>query len=220
MRAFLGFIGVAATLAIAPVANAVVIVNFDDGKGGLSAGETSFATFSPGSLGGVTGSGFVIQSGNTSIGADPAVGGQGDPYIAVQTDGVANFSFAGLTGGGVSQVGLDYGSADTYNYFTLAFADGTSQTFSGQSVIDVGIADGNQGSSRTNGRLTFASTDSLITQFTLGSTGIALEADNIGVLSAVPEPSTWAMLLIGFGAIGAGMRRRKAATPRVKYSFA
>lgn len=29
------------------------------------------------------------------------------------------------------------------------------------------------------------------------------------VQSAVPEPSTWAMLLVGFGAIGASLRRRK-----------
>jgi hypothetical protein len=33
--------------------------------------------------------------------------------------------------------------------------------------------------------------------------------------SAVPEPGTWAMLLVGFGAMGAAMRKRKLATPRV-----
>ncbi len=37
---------------------------------------------------------------------------------------------------------------------------------------------------------------------------------------AVPEPATWAMMLIGFGAIGGAMRRRKATASRVNYSFA
>lgn len=35
--------------------------------------------------------------------------------------------------------------------------------------------------------------------------------------AAIPEPSTWAMLLIGFGAIGATMRRKRQ---RVSYSIA
>lgn len=35
---------------------------------------------------------------------------------------------------------------------------------------------------------------------------------------AVPEPGTWAMLLIGFGALGAAMRRRNAV--RVGFRFA
>ena len=43
--------------------------------------------------------------------------------------------------------------------------------------------------------------------------------DNISVTAvngAVPEPATWAMMLIGFGAIGASMRRRSklTATPQ------
>ena len=33
--------------------------------------------------------------------------------------------------------------------------------------------------------------------------------DNISVVAAIPEPSTWALMLLGFGAIGASMRRRK-----------
>lgn len=34
--------------------------------------------------------------------------------------------------------------------------------------------------------------------------------DNLSFASAVPEPSTWAMLFLGFGAIGLMMRRRQA----------
>ena len=33
--------------------------------------------------------------------------------------------------------------------------------------------------------------------------------DNIVVTTGVPEPATWAMMLIGFGAVGSAMRRRK-----------
>ena len=39
-----------------------------------------------------------------------------------------------------------------------------------------------------------------------------------GMAGGVPEPATWAMMIIGFGAIGASMRRRKQ-TPRVRYSM-
>ena len=34
-------------------------------------------------------------------------------------------------------------------------------------------------------------------------------ANSAPVAAAVPEPATWAMMLIGFGAVGYGMRRRK-----------
>lgn len=34
----------------------------------------------------------------------------------------------------------------------------------------------------------------------------------------VPEPTTWAMLLMGFGAIGTALRRRKDKAPRVRFA--
>ena len=50
------------------------------------------------------------------------------------------------------------------------------------------------------------------------ATGIAYEIDDIaGILasndnpSAVPEPATWALTIIGFGIIGVGARRRRSA---------
>lgn len=39
-----------------------------------------------------------------------------------------------------------------------------------------------------------------------------------GVTGAVPEPATWAMVILGFGVVGAAMRRRKNATAQVSYA--
>ena len=69
-------------------------------------------------------------------------------------------------------------------------------------------------------------------KFTLSGSGISsLEFDFVpgistakqfrveGLSSAVPEPATWAMLLIGFGAIGSSLRRRKPNTQRLRISY-
>ena len=38
------------------------------------------------------------------------------------------------------------------------------------------------------------------------------------VLTAVPEPATWAMMLAGFGMIGFGLRSRRKQAARVTYA--
>lgn len=197
-------LGSTAALADAPLTSGGT-ATFTGGTGGLGAGETLYASFSPGSTGGVPPS--MIYTGSPSgIAADPAVGGQGDPYLAVLAGQTATFAFAG----GLSQLGLDYGSADTYNFFQLFFSNGTNQILTGQNIIDFGTADGDQAAPRTNGRLTFlAGAGPSITGLTLTSSANSLEVDNFGVISAVPEPSTWAMMLLGFGAMGVSVRRRR-----------
>lgn len=208
----------AAMVAGSSAAQATVTIDFGDGTGGLGTGEVLYANFDTGptSYGAISGSNYAVLTGNVNgAGADPAVGGQGDPYLSVGTPstGTASFSFAGLDGGGAIQIGLDYGSADSYNSFILYLSDGTTETYTGQQVIDIGLADGNQQASNTNGRLTFSSaTGQFITRLDLTSSQAALEVDNIGVVAAVPEPSTWGMMLLGFGVIGASLRRRRRVT--------
>lgn len=52
-----------------------------------------------------------------------------------------------------------------------------------------------------------------------GANALRVSASNtLAVDSAVPEPATWAMMLVGFAAIGMGMRRRQQQT--VRYTFA
>lgn len=40
--------------------------------------------------------------------------------------------------------------------------------------------------------------------------------DDIRLVSAVPEPATWAMMLLGFGGIGFAMRRRRSSNGRLQ----
>lgn len=44
----------------------------------------------------------------------------------------------------------------------------------------------------------------------------AFKLRSVTVDAAVPEPGTWAMMLIGFGAIGTAMRRARRATPKLR----
>ena len=48
------------------------------------------------------------------------------------------------------------------------------------------------------------------TVFTAGDDNIGPVIDNVVLdIAAVPEPTTWGMLIAGFGAIGGTLRRRK-----------
>ena len=47
------------------------------------------------------------------------------------------------------------------------------------------------------------------------STKEAFEFDNV---AAVPEPATWAFMILGFGAIGGAMRRQRKANVKVSYA--
>jgi len=42
--------------------------------------------------------------------------------------------------------------------------------------------------------------------------GASLTISSVGAVSPVPEPATWAMMLIGVGAVGASARRRRIKT--------
>ena len=200
-----------AVFAGATTANAAATFTFNGGAG-VQPGETVFATFDggPSTYGGITGS-YIVQSGSNGNGADPAVLPMGDPYLSVLGGQSASYNFGPS---GLQQLGLDYGSADPYNTFILSFVTGPNQTFTGSDIV--AGADGNQTQARTNGRLTFRSiAGNGITGITLQSSQNSLEADNFASIGAVPEPSTWAMMLVGFGAIGVGMRRsRKTSAVR------
>ena len=80
----------------------------------------------------------------------------------------------------------------------------------------------NESTSAVNyGYLTLTSTGPLgfpatVNGWTFENSGGAITVP--GVAPAVPEPATWAMMMLGFGFMGAAMRRTRATTLRVRYA--
>ena len=113
------------------------------------------------------------------------------------------------------------------NIGSLSFLWGTPDNFN---LLDVLDGDGNSiFSFRGNPDVSTTLADSLVTlnfdDATSGSvkalrftaTGTAFEIDNVAV-RAVPEPGVWAMMLIGFAAMGFSLRRRENKKLRVRFA--
>ena len=102
------------------------------------------------------------------------------------------------------------GSIDTYNSFQLLSKTGSViQTFSGSAFL--GGPSGNQVLPNTNRLITLTRSngDPLIGGIRILSSGNSAEVDNVRFISAVPEPSTWLMMILGVGIAGAALRRRR-----------
>jgi len=85
------------------------------------------------------------------------------------------------------------------NFFDVVF--GTTQLFTATDSSVFGFT-----TFSTTAVATGATTD---LSFTFRQDPSFFRLDNISVNAAVPEPGTWAMMLVGFGAIGYSMRRRR-----------
>lgn len=119
--------------------------------------------------------------------------------------------------GDILTLSLIWGSVDYYN--TLTFLDSSYNVlaaFTGSQIFDP--ANGNQTDPNTNPLVTFLLTGDDVANFAylgLTSPQNAFEVDNITVNNAVPEPGTWALMLIGFGGMGFAMRRTRKQSARL-----
>ena len=103
--------------------------------------------------------------------------------------------------------------ANSISYTNLMFTDSVT---AGQALAGASAADGQvlirllEGIAPGDFTLSGTITQSWTVGQRPGGSALATQLKLLA-LPAIPEPGTWAMLIAGFGLVGAGMRRRRAA---------
>ncbi|GAA4779462.1 PEPxxWA-CTERM sorting domain-containing protein [Novosphingobium ginsenosidimutans] len=208
-----------AIAAMAGTAQAATVVVTNGGAATFAASKTSgpgtkVVTFDGAAPAGVavTLSGASIVTGSLSGQYAQPFGSDGSKYLSVF--GGTSATILDLIAPGYSKLSFYLGSIDTYNSFQLLnTTGGVIGTFAGSVLL--GGPSGDQGLPTTNRLITFTrgSGDAAIGGIRILSTGNSAEVDNVRFISAVPEPSTWLMMILGVGIVGAAMRRRNQARP-------
>jgi hypothetical protein len=176
----------------------------------------------PAMLGGVTFSGGAIIVNNavgTAAGISATPAGDNTNYMSILGGKSETLTF---TGGSKNTFGLYWGSIDTYNeiqFFSGATSVGDyfGNTLNATPPVEY---NGDQSSLHTNAYILF--TGSSFDKVVLSSSSNSFEFDNLYVaggsrVGGVPEPSTWAMMVLGFAGIGFLAYRRKN---KVAFRFA
>jgi hypothetical protein len=196
----------AAMLALAAPAAAVTYTSAPGAPDpGPATGEQFVVTFdAPAAAGYSWSGGLQTATGNLgSVYAAPALDNTVFGYVSsANTPNTATLKTPSL-----KSISFYWGSIDTYN--KLEVLDSVGNVLATVNGADISAANGNQTAPATNRRI-YLSADpgEAIGGLRFTSTGIAFEFDDFAA-SAVPEPATWAMLIAGFGLVGAAARRRR-----------
>jgi hypothetical protein len=151
------------------------------------------------------------------LGADPNNLQPGDivyettEYQTVENGGYA--SIEALNNLYFATFSLYMGSPDTYNHVSFRLYNGNTllQTLSGDDIWNGGENEDN-GDQQWGRRIYYDMGDSKVTKIEFQSTGNSFEFDGLAATTAtIPEPSTWTMMILGFGAAGAMVRARRRA---------
>jgi|JI10StandDraft_1071094.scaffolds.fasta_scaffold226895_3 hypothetical protein len=139
------------------------------------------------------------QGGNT-YSADPT------RYASVQRDTVSTLSVR--DGAYLTDFSFYMGSPDAYNRVTFNYIGG-SQVLDGANIWS-GPAFGGDRAKGFRVYYDFGGAKVTSIVFSTGASN-AFEFDGLAGTVAVPEPATWAMMIMGFGVAGAKLRRRRTA---------
>ncbi|WP_375290803.1 PEPxxWA-CTERM sorting domain-containing protein [Qipengyuania sp.] len=150
--------------------------------------------------------------------ADGLFPGSDAGNIFISTNRATNpLVFSNFTGG-VSAIGGFFFGSDISGSPSFASAITLTVTDNTGSVIEVIL---NPNTSSFRGFTSTGTITSLSASTTQPSSGFVWpSADNLtlaqAVAGAVPEPGTWAMMILGFGVLGTAMRRRKGSAANLR----
>lgn len=181
-----------AALSLTGTANAVTLLseNFENGFGVFTAsGQVA------------VNNGFDYQACCGTTGSDLANhfaafgGGQ------LPSGSIMSTSF-GTTLGRVYTVTFDYGALG-------GGSEALTLSAGGSNIVVNAVANNNLDTTYTTTSFTFVGTGGTTTlsAFSSGAANVDAILDNV-IVSAVPEPAAWAMMIGGFAVVGASMRRR------------
>ena len=211
---------ISAAAGLSAPANAAVLLVTEGGLPGGSAGQISALQGAPGSFT------FNFNSGSTppfnptgqaqfetgsSSGQFAAPFGDTTQYVSIGTNptpGSASLvtPFV-LPAAHDNYLGLYWGSIDAYNSITITDSAGNTFVVNAANFPVLDPANGDQGL-QGSAYVNIVDPNGYITSATFTSSQKAFEFDNV-TLAAVPEASTWAMMLLGFLGLGFISYRRK-----------
>lgn len=175
---------------------------------------------------GLSGNGQIVQGFKSGVYAQPY--GDTTKYLSVPQSGANGTATLDLSGynfdGVVDGFSFYWGSIDTYNSLLINTSSGSTPfAFDGQNPPPP--ANGAQFDAANNRRVFFSlAPGETLNSLEFHSNGYAMELDDIvftgkpdgpKVTAGVPEPTTWAMMLVGFGFVGGAMRSAKRTAKSV-----
>ena len=125
-------------------------------------------------------------------------------YETVQGGGTATLTSLN----GISQFSFYMGSPDDFNHIHLTFNGSEGpQTLNGTAIW--GGSPAGNGDQSAGFTVTYYFAPNTVNSITFTSDQNAFEFDTLR--GGVPEPASWGLMILGFGAAGSMLRRRKAA---------